>query len=741
MSTNTAVRLSAEEERQLNIVFSPLRPDLIFQRQIFKGEAYYIIKDPLALTYFRLQPEEAYLLQLLDGQKTLKAIIAEFKAEFPNAERSPQEISSFCNQLGRSGLLNIAARSFVDFARQKPKAFNSLFMLWVKLISKILFFKIPLLDPSPWLGKMVHSIRFAWHPYFVWSCIAFYTFTLGWVFGHWGEVQLYVDKVSFFSPESIGLIWLAMLLIKTCHEFGHATTCRRFGGEVHEMGICFICMMFCGYVDASDGWMMRKKSHKIYTTIAGVFVEFMLASLAAYLWFNVSSGVFRDLMFRAMVIASFNTVVFNMNPLMKFDGYYVIADLLEIPNLRTKAITYCSYHMQRLLFGYSNTMQERLLEGESRQGVFIIYAVSAYFYMAGVIYGLSQIFARMLEKYELKEFGLILGIAAQLSFLLSPIIKIIYDGLKPGAHIVMLEPVWKRLSKWGFGLTVIGVFMLVWPVYYKVEAQGIVVADDYAVVTTVTPGFLDTVVVNTGDRVMAGAMLGRLRNLEVETQLRIAEANLQLARLRMGDAEYRPEVGYGAESMLGYESAYIGYNEAKRKADDLILKSPHDGIVMTQEIGRLQGKFFDTEAAVFEVADTAQLKVIVPITEEQVTLLTLGGDVKARVLGTGELITSSLAFVAEQKAVPTEYLHAMLEAFGGPVKPRIDYQGGAGQTGSFFAEAFIEKVPQGLQPYMRVNATITGARTTIAEKLWRKFLNFWNLRGPVKNPFSQGSFS
>lgn len=737
MDKQSAERL-LQDENQLRIVFSPLRPDLIFQRQIFKGEAYYVIKDPLALTYFRLQPEEAYLLQLLDGKKNLKTIIEDFNQEFPEAQRTPQEIAQFCNQLASSGLLNIAARSFVEFARRKPKSFNSLFMLWVKIISKILFFKIPLLDPSPWLGKMVHAIRFVWHPYFVWSCVAFYTFTLAWVFGHWSAVEVYINKVSFFSPESIGLMWATMLVVKTCHEFGHATTCRRFGGEVHEMGICFICMMFCGYVDASDGWMMRKKSHKIYTTIAGIFVEFMIASIAAYLWYHLSSGLLKGLMFYAMTIASFNTVVFNMNPLMKFDGYYVIADLLEIPNLRTKAITYCSYHMQRLLFGYRNTLQERMLEGESRRGIFIVYAVAAYFYMATVIYGLSQIFARLLEKYELKDFGLVLGIAAQVSFLLSPIFKIIYDGFKPGTHIVMLEPVSKRLMKWGMALCVLIGVMFIWPVHHKVETQGILLPAVSEIITTPLPGFLNDIFVKTGDVVTKGQILGRLNNLEIQTQLAIAKADLDAAYVQMIQLESKPENYQEAEGHINYENAYLAYNEAKRKYDDLTLVASIDGIVLTKDIERVKGSFFAQEAPVLDIGSEKNFKLLLPITEEQVSLLMIRGDIDVRMVATGELLKTQLKEVSSQKAIQEEYVHAMLEDYGGPIKTGIAYRGGGGQTGAFFAQADVQVPLLDSQAYMRVYATIIGQRTNIAGKLWRKFLNAWNLRGPVKNPFSQG---
>ncbi|HQU08383.1 MAG TPA: hypothetical protein PLV25_00295, partial [Opitutales bacterium] len=266
----------------LNMVFAPLRPDLIFQRQRFKNEEYYVVKDPLSLAYFRLRPEETFLLHLLDGKRTLREITEIYEEEFPNNPRSPQDVAQFCNQVGRSGLLVINARSFIDIIKNKPKPKYSLFMLWVKAVSKLMFFKFPLLDPSPWLGKLVHQVRFLWSTPVVLSCLVFYAFTGLWVFFHREAFE--ANTINFFSPAN--LIWLPFItiFIKTCHEFGHATTCARFGGEVHEMGVCCICFMPCGYVDASDAWMMRRKSHKIYVTIAGVFTEFMIASICAYLW-------------------------------------------------------------------------------------------------------------------------------------------------------------------------------------------------------------------------------------------------------------------------------------------------------------------------------------------------------------------------------------------------------------------------------------------------------------------------
>src|SRR5690606_18565569 len=194
--------------------------------------------------------------------------------------------------------------------------------------------------------------RFIWTRWFIGGCLLLFAWTIGLLAVNHHAFETH--ELNFFSSSNLFLFWITLIGIKTLHEFGHATTCRFFGGEVHEMGVCFMCFTPCGYVDASDAWMMRQKRHKVYVTIAGVFTEFIIACIAAHLWLVLPDGIGRDLAFNAMLVASINTVIFNANPLMKFDGYYVVSDLLEIPNLRSKSIAYCSYHLQRIFLGYRN---------------------------------------------------------------------------------------------------------------------------------------------------------------------------------------------------------------------------------------------------------------------------------------------------------------------------------------------------------------------------------------------------
>ncbi len=733
--------IPTENSKLENIVFSPLRPDLIFQKQEFKNEEYYVIKDPLSLNYFRLQPEETFLISLLDGKRTFKNILETFSEEFPNAERTPKDVAAFFNQLGQAGLLNISAQGFAAMTKAKPKQGNFLFMMWVKVISKLLFFKVPLHDPSAWLGDFVKKMSFLWSRPFVGACIAFFIFTLIRLFGlHWEELSNTIPR--FFVPSNIFLIWISMIIIKTFHEFGHAMTCRYFGGEVHEMGICMICFFLCGYVDASDAWMMRRHRYKIYTTIAGIFTEFIIASILANIWLVLSDGLIRDLVFNGMMVASINTVMFNMNPLMKFDGYYVISDWLQIPNLRSKAIAYCSLHLQRLLLAYRNTLQEKAVMHEEHGKVFIIYALASYVYMTFIIYSLSQIFAHFLEPYGLKQFGLIIGVAAQGTFLMLPIFRTIYDAFRPGAHIMRLEPLWRRLSKWGAAFTVLVFLFFALPTHYKIPALAILNPDRVEQVSSIAGGVLDTVLIKTGEYVERGDLLGILRNEAVAAQLEEAKAERKISELFINARRDTKDFTLNQQlpaALAKQESAYAHYLLAKQKVASLELKATENGIVLTPDAERLAGHYFSAKEPIFQIGDLENPLLLIPLTEDQVQLVDIGARLRGKWLGNGKNFRAQILRIYPQKIEENSYYPAVLDKFGGPLKDAMNDPKAIEKVGLFYAEAqFLTAVPTNLVPQMRMKVEIDGERTTFAKKAWRSFLNFWNLKGPAKNPFAQG---
>lgn len=736
MSVAAAVPLTvsaADSDAALaEIVAAPLRSDLILQRQLFRGKEFYVIKDPLALTYFRLEHEEGFLITQLDGQRTIGEVYRLFQERFPNREVTFRDIAAFVNQMSVGGLLNINARRFVYVARQQESVHTSWVLMWGKLISGVLFMRFPLLDPSPWLGRLTHAVRFAWRPWFVKLCLAFIGWTIFWLFVH--RDAFAQNTINFFTPDNLFLIWITIVIVKTLHEFGHATTCRRFGGEVHEMGVCLMCFTPAGYVDASDAWMMRNKSHKLYTTMAGVFVEFVIASICAHLWLYLPPGIAKNLAFNAMIVASVNTVFFNANPLMKFDGYYVLSDVLEIPNLRTKAMAYCSYHIQRLLLGYRNLMQERHLGDERHNHSFIIYSVLAFGYMMTVIYGLTQVFARFLAPYGLHDFGLALGVFVEGSFAMFPVVRVLMDAFAAGpTNVIRQEGVWRRIAKWLIPLVVLCVVGANVPSRYEIHRQAVVVAAHSDRAGVEVAGVVDQVHVQTGQWVEAGQPLVTLRNDDV--LLDVASAQLgydaastfyqstQLDRTLLGNSQ-APRIA------LSRDSQFTQLERAKRAADQLVVKAPSSGYVVTPDVQHLKGQFLLPGFNGIRIADLSRYKLLVPLTEAEAELIEVGSQVRGHTRASGTLLEGKIVVLPNQRAGWQDYQPAMLSAFGGPAP--FEFNARDEKTlpafALFMAEADLAQQPKGLMEGLRVKATITGKKATYGQRIWRWALGLWRSR-------------
>jgi putative peptide zinc metalloprotease protein len=715
------------------IVVAPLRVDLVMQRQLFRGTEYYVIKDPLALTYFRLQYEEGFLITLLDGKRNMGEIHRRFCERFPNQELSLNDVGLFVGQMSGAGLLNVNARQFVKVARAQETVRTSWLLMWGKLIAGLLFMRFPLFDPSPWLGRLTHAIRFIWTRWFIGLCLAFITWSAFWLIVH--RDAFTQNTITFFTPENLFLIWVTIIIVKTIHEFGHATTCRFFGGEVHEMGVCLICFAPAGYVDASDAWMMRNKAHKLYTTMAGVFVEFVVAGIAAHLWLYLPNGLAKNLAFNAMIVASVNTVFFNANPLMKFDGYYILSDVMEIPNLRGKAMTYCSYHIQRLLLGYRNLVQEHALGDEVHNRAFVVYAVLAFAYMMTVIYSLTQVFARFLGPYGLHDFGLAIGIFVEGSFLMFPILKVLSDAFAASktARIAREEPVARRVARWLIPIVVGALIFFRLPSHYRVDQQAVVVAVNSERAGVEFGGVVEKIHVQTGQWIERDQPLLTLRNDDIAVDAEVSQLSYEAAKVGLSVAQAEGSLHSSSQApraALAVESAATTNDRGRKAAEKLVVRAPASGYVVTPDIDRLQGQYLGPGFNGLRVADHRAFKLLIPLTEAQTELIEIGSQVRGRVLASGQRIEGAVAVLPRQKAGWQDYHPAMLSTFGGPAP--FEYGATSDRTqpafGLFLAEADVAKPPPGLIEELRVKVTIEGRKATFGERTWRWIVSLWRSR-------------
>src|SRR5215510_6620361 len=360
-----------------------LRPRLRRHAQIhrhhYRGQLWYILQDHASQRVHRFSPAAYCVIGLMDGKRTVEALWEVASARLGDDAPTQDEVIQLLTHLHAADVLQCdvppdTAELLLRYERQRRGTWQN------RLLSPFVV-RLPLFDPERFLQRLLPWIR----PFFGGLCLLLWLLVVGTAVllaaVHWHDLtEDFMDRV--LVPHNLLLLWLVFPVLKTLHEFGHAFATKIYGGEVHEMGVMFLVFTPCPYVDASAASAFRAKWHRIMVGAAGMIVELFLAALALFVWLNVEPGVVRAVTYNVMFIAGISTVLFNGNPLLRYDGYYMFADYLEIPNLRVRARAYLHYLWERYAFGHREAEAEMATPGE--RGWFVCYGLMALVYRAVV---------------------------------------------------------------------------------------------------------------------------------------------------------------------------------------------------------------------------------------------------------------------------------------------------------------------------------------------------------------------
>jgi putative peptide zinc metalloprotease protein len=396
-----------ERRKKLRIV---LRPDLAIEEHRYEGRKFYVVKDPVSLRYYRLKDNERFLLKYMDGKRTLEEAQKAYEREYRPERLKLEDLESFAQQLIQAGLaLNDSPRAGKQLYEQKNKRERR---EWMQTLTNILYIKIPVFDPERVLTAMLGWLGFIFTWWFFLLSLVVMGAAILLVTVHFDTFYRKLpDYHEFFSFKTVVYLYISLAIVKVIHEFGHGLSCKRFGGEVHEMGFLLMCFSPALYCNVSDAWVLPSKWHRIIISAAGIYVELIIAAIATFVWWYTPTQPFiNNLALSLMVVCSVSTVVFNANPLMRFDGYYVLADWLEIPNLREKANRYLSNLFSEVCLGIEVPPEEYMATG--RKALFIGYAIISYIYRWVVTFGILILFQSFLKPYKLEVLGNLLTLAA-----------------------------------------------------------------------------------------------------------------------------------------------------------------------------------------------------------------------------------------------------------------------------------------------------------------------------------------
>jgi putative peptide zinc metalloprotease protein len=570
-----------------------LRGHAEIHRQPFRGQTWYVLEDRVGERFHRFSPRSYQLIGLMDGDRTVEELWELACERLGDGAPTQGELIDLLAQLHAADLLQTErspdAAELAERGRERR---------WRRVRSQLLSFfawRVPLLDPERWLERMLPVVRplVGWPGAALWMAVVVPAALMLAV--HWRD--LVHAAVQPLSAQNLALVWLLFVAIKALHEVGHAVATKAFGGEVHDMGLLLLVFTPVPYVDASAAWKFPEKWQRMAVGAAGMAVELWLAGLALFVWLAAEPGLVRTLAFDVVAIAGVSTLVFNANPLLRFDGYYLLSDWLESPNLKPRSDRYVGYLCERYLFG---GRPERAPTARGEAAWLTAYAVASSVYRAVVVVAILTFLGRTHVYLAVLFGGLValvwLGVplAKGLAFLLtSPRLR----EVRPRALAVTAAVLAAAVAFVGFT-----------PLPWRSRAEGVIWVPEEAVVRTAVAGFVDRVDARPGERVRRGQPLLTLRDpervarvLEIEAQRRelLARYDADATADRVKAQMVRDELRYVERDLA----------EARQRLADLTVVARTDGTFVVGAPEDLPDRFVEQGEQIGYVIDPGAVTV------------------------------------------------------------------------------------------------------------------------------------
>jgi len=584
-----------------------LRTHLEIRRHIYRGQIWYVIQDTASGKIHRFTADAYAVIGLMDGNLTVQAIWEKAGLRLKDHAPTQDEVLTLLGQLHNADLLQSdvppdAAELFRRFQIQTRTKTAQSFL-------NPLSIRIPLCDPDrflTWLKPVVRPLLGA-GGLICWLAVV--GTALFFAAQHWPELSSNVlDRVM--TPKNLLLVWLLFPFIKLFHELGHGLTAKVWGGEVHELGLMLLVFTPVPYIDVSSSASFIAKSRRMAVAAAGMMFELLLAAIALAVWIQVEPGLLRNCAYNVMLVASISTLLFNSNPLIRFDGYYILSDWLEIPNLAQRAGSYLRYLTERYGFGLSEL--EPPMETTAEKVWFVAYGPASWVYRLMIVVGIGLFLA---EKFLI--IGLVITLWSVLSMLILPFFK--------SVSYLMASPRLRRHRGRALAVSVtagLGIFCViaVVPFPLRTVVEGVVWLPEQSFVRTGTNGFVKDVVQPSGTVVAAQdtILVSEEPTIEAEEKVTLAKIAELTAQHRAQQGEDRVQTAI-LEEQLAQEQARLA--RIRERVQDLVTKGKSGGFLIVPQPEDLPGKYLKQGETIGYIFPKATVTVRAVVPQEDVSLV------------------------------------------------------------------------------------------------------------------------
>lgn len=706
MSTSTPNPTLAD---RLKGVQAGLRPELEVSRHLFRRVPSYVVRNPITFQTHSFSAADYQILVALDNTKSLGEIFNRLVQEKKIEAQQEEAFYTFLLNLHQLGFLNLPITDgkalYERFQKRQARKRQA-------KLTGFLFWRIPLINPDTLLDRTVRYAAPLFTRFAFLAWLGLMAICMGILWTRW-DAFLEPIQTILVTKNLVGL-WILLIGLKIIHEFGHAYACKLFGGKVPEMGAFLVCFTPCAYVDASAAWGFSSKKHRIIVSLAGMYVELLVAAIALLIWNATGPSMVNSLAHQTVTLASLITVGFNINPLMKYDGYYVLSDLAEIPNLRQRSVVEVQAVCKRWLLGLSSTTQPI-----SQGGRFLLLAYG----VGASIWKVTLVFA------------ICAGIALKI-YILGILMALFYGGMTiwstaakfVGYLFISPEtaPVRVRAIVLGLLVMVLLPAAVAWvPLSKPIDAYGVIATADERSVYAQTSGFLQHCELVAGLSVAANAPLYTLKNDQTSAKVVQVSAQLEVLRLQ-AESQFQADLTASTATLKKAEQVHQELLQAEKEVEHLVVKAPIAGKVVDRTTTRRSGQFLNRGERVATILSGAWI-VRTLITAEDFADMKprVGAKVHVRLLGDTAMVHQGTIHQVATTGSELIATPRLTQIGGGTIAVSPDTM----MASEPFFEITIEldnPPEESLHHGMTALVGFSGKSQTIGQRLYRSVLRFVN---------------
>lgn len=556
----------------------PFRPrsDLVFEHIGFQGTGYWVAKDPVGLKYHRLRNEQYAVLNLLEDGKSLHTLRSELVRQFPTFRPSLADVQRMVVDMHEKGLVLSERRGQGAELLQKAEREG-----WKKVrqsLQSLLFLRLPGWDPEGVLAAMLPWTRWCFLRRTVVLATLFVLSSLLLLLVNFDEFQRRLPEFqAFFGWPNVLWMWLAIALTKVLHEFGHGLSCKHFGSECHGMGIMLLVFSPTLYCDTSDSWMLRNKWQRMAIGAAGMYVEVVLSAFALWTWWFAPDSTLGYLCLNVFFVTSVSTVVFNLNPLMRFDGYYILSDFLEIPNLRPQAEKLLKETAAQVCLGVEP--QYDPFAPQHGRGWFVLYAIASWVYRWVLLLGISLFLYTVLKPYDLQSIGIGLAVVSIGGMLVGGAVTLYKTFTRPREEPLSRPRMFATL----LAFSAVGTAIMLVPLPLHVEAPFVLEPRDVRHLHVKTAGTLTEIGTRSGNTVSVDDELLRFESPDLDEEIENLLLEVDVLKRRLDAQVSLRDDASELTTREAIRSAESQIEDLRRRRSDLVLQAPIAGRVVAAE--------------------------------------------------------------------------------------------------------------------------------------------------------------